>query len=180
MNYRQVKGVLGLAGAILLGTNLLAWTLFDRAKSDANDSVRDAQASQQLAARIASLKTQPAMAGTSQQAIEELAARVQASAQSFGINADDIASIAPDAPARLADSPYLEQSTTVELRELTLVQLVDLLYALSNHQSGLRIKALHLTAPPQKIGGNTWSAEITVSSLIYSPETSPESTNGRM
>jgi hypothetical protein len=180
MNHRQIKVVLGLAATILLGTDLCAWTAFSHAKNDADNSVRDAQICQQLASRIASLKTQPAMAGTSQQAIEELAALVQTSAQSFGIKADDIASIAPDAPTRLADSPYLEQSTTVELREITLGQLVDLLSALSNHRSGLRIKALHLTAPPQQIVGNAWSAEITVSSLIYSPETNPESNTGRI
>jgi hypothetical protein len=180
MNPRQFKIVLSLAAAILLGANLFAWATFERARSDAADSLRDAETCRKLAAQITSLRTQPMMADNSQKAVEELAARVQLSAQSLGIDSHNIASIAPDSPARLADSPYLEQATTVQLREVTLPQLVKLLCNLSGNRSGLRIKALHLSIPPQQAAGNIWSAEITVSSLIYSPMTSPGATSGKM
>ncbi len=180
MNQRQFKIVLSLAAAILLGANLFAWATYERARGDALDSLRDAQICRKLAAQITSLRTQPTMADTSQKAIEELAARVQLSAESVGINPDDIASIAPDQPTRLAESPYLEQATTVQLREVTLPQLVKLLCNLSDNRGGLRIKAIHLSIPPQQVTGDLWSAEITVTSMIYSPMTSPGGTGGKI
>jgi len=180
MNPRHFKIVLSLAAATLLVANLFAWATYERARGDALDSLRDVQICHKLAAQITSLRTQPTMADTSQKAIEELAARVQLSAQSLGITPDEIASIAPDQPMRLADSPYLEQATTVQLREVTLPQLVKLSCNLSDNRGGLRIKALHLSIPPQQVTGDMWSAEITVTSMIYSPMTSQSATRGKI
>jgi hypothetical protein len=169
---RQTKILGVLVATALLGVNFWAWITFESAKSDAIAAVADARACRQLAARITSLKVQPTMAASSQEASEQLAARVQSSVQSLGISADTIASIAPDAPMRLGNSPYFEQATTVDLRGVTLAQLVDLICNLSSG-SALHVKSLHLSAVPQQTNG-LWDAEVTVCSMIYSPSTNQE------
>jgi hypothetical protein len=72
-------------------------------------------------------------------------------------------------PVRVADSAYLEKPTTVQLRTVSLSQLVDFLCQLSGGENGPQVKALRLTTPHLTEDDNRWSVELTLTYLIYSP-----------
>jgi uncharacterized protein YggU (UPF0235/DUF167 family) len=161
-----------LAGAMaiaLLGVNLWSGWVLVRAKSQAQDATANAQLCRQLASRITDLQAKPVVAAAGEQATQELTARIETAAHSLGIAGDNLASIAPASAARVSDTAYLEKPTTVQLRQVTLSQLVSLLCNLAGDGRSLRIKELRLTTPPQKENSELWSAEITIAYLIYSP-----------
>jgi hypothetical protein len=166
-NRKRILALMTAAGLAL--ANLWCYVILVQSKDAAQTAVQSARQSEQSAARIIALQAKPTVAGTREEAVNRLASRFEAAARALGIAGDNIASIVPDQPARIADSAYLEQATTVQLRQVTLVQLVDLLCGLADDDSGLRIKALRLSTPLQQKTGDGWSAELTATYLIYSP-----------
>jgi hypothetical protein len=168
MNRRRL--ILATLILLVLGTvDLICYWEFSESQTYAIRATRDAEQCARLAARITVLRTKPTIAGVGEQAPEELARRIEAGANALGIEGDNLASIEPDPAARVAGTAYLEKPTTVQLRQVTLAQLIDLLCQISQSGQNLQIKALRLTSPPHEDEGGRWSAELTVSYLIYSP-----------
>jgi len=159
----------GIAIAVAIITPAWSLGIFLEAKGRAEVAFHNAALCEELSTRIIALKKRPAIAGTRQQAIDELAGWVESSAKNLGIVGDNLESISPEAPVRVADSAYLEQATTVQFRQVSLKQLIRLLNKLANDGSGLRIKSLRLTTPPSAKDADVWSVELTISYLFYSP-----------
>jgi hypothetical protein len=162
--------ILGIAVAVgLISLNVFACLALSESQDRAAQAAQDARLCRQLADRIERLRTRPAIAGSKEQAQEALSQRIEAAARACNINGDNLATIAPEAAARLADTAYLEKPTSVQLRAVSLAQLIDFLCTLSSDESGLRVKALRLTAPHAREDDNRWSVELTVVYLIYAP-----------
>jgi hypothetical protein len=154
----------------LAAADLVCYWEFSESQSYAFRAIHDADKCGQMAARIILLRSKPTLAGAVEQAPEELARRIESTANALGIEGDNLASIEPDPAVRVADTSYLEKPTTVQLRQVTLAQLIDLLCGISESGQNLQIKALRLTSPPHEDEGGRWSAELTVTYLIYSPQ----------
>ncbi len=155
--------------ALVLADGWSYW-MMTRSKDDAQAALADAQTCQTLGAQMVAMQSKPAVANSQEQAFEQLTARIEAAAQSSGIaGSEHLAAIDPEPAARLGDTAYLEKPTVIQLREATLPQIVTLLSHLTQSQAGLRVKALRLSAPPQKEDTDLWSAQITLTYLIYSP-----------
>jgi hypothetical protein len=172
MNQRRLLTVFVALGLFTLD-GWSYWSM-DRSRSEAQRAQTDAALCQKLSNDILELQKKPAIAGTREQATEELAARIESAAKQSGIGADSLASIAPEPAVRVGDSDYLEKATSVQLREVTLNQLAGLFGEISSEGSGLQIKSLRLTAPPQDLStehksSELWSAEFSIAYLIYSP-----------
>jgi hypothetical protein len=167
-NRRLILWIAVLVGA-LATLDVWGYCTMTAARQRAIRANQDAETCNQLAARILTLESKPAIAAGKEQAQQELSRRIELAARSIGIAGDNLASIEPDPAIRIADTAYLEKPTTVQLREITLSQLAGLLCELSGDGTGLRIKSLRLTCPPQKQDGDLWSAEFTVIYLIYAP-----------
>jgi hypothetical protein len=166
-------GRLILRSGLFLGA-LVALDLFsiwnlDAARDRSVHAIQDAALCQHLADRIIALQSKPAIAGSAALAQDNLSRRIEAAVRGAGVAGEDLASIEPDPPVRAGDSPYLEKPTSVQLRNVSLQQLARLLCQLAADGSGLRIKSLRLTAPPEEQTGNLWSVEFTLTYLIYSP-----------
>jgi hypothetical protein len=173
VNQKQLIILVVLVALSVLILNAWSYWSMDESRSQARRAQVDAALCQKLSQEILELQRKPAIAGTREQATEELAARVELAARQSGISGDNLASIAPDAAVRVGDSDYLEKATSVQLRAVTLNQLAGLFGEISTEGS-LRVKSLRLTAPPQdsSVGhGPTelWSAEFSIAYLIYSP-----------
>lgn len=169
MKPRQIVIFGGLLVIVLVAADLCSYWVMTIAKDEASIGLRDAAVCQRLADQIVVLKTKPAIANTAEEAQETLSARIESIANRFGITGDNLASIDPAPAIRVADTVYLEKPTVVQFRQITLTQLINLLCQLSGDGNGLQIKALRLSTPPQSQNNASWSAELTVTYLIYSP-----------
>jgi hypothetical protein len=170
VNHKRLIALLMILTFGLLAANGYGGWALMQARSNADIAIADAARCRSLSNQIVALKTKPTIAGTREQAQEELTARIEAAAKIFGITGDNLASITPEPAQRLADSVYLEKPTTIQLRQVTLAQVAGLLCRLATDGTGLRIKSLRLSAPPQSGNTDVWSAETTITYLIYSPQ----------
>jgi hypothetical protein len=158
-----------LIGVGLIGLNIWAYFAVSDARDEAARASWDAQTCHQLADRIIRLRTGPSVARNKEEAEQATSQRIESVANACNIAGDALAAIDPGTPVRVADSAYLEKPTTVQLRAVSLPQLIDFLCQLSGSENGLRIKALRLTAPHQAEDNNHWNVELTLAQLIYSP-----------
>jgi len=127
----------------------------------------------QLAEQIDLLKAVPTHASLERQSLQALSLRIEQAAQIAGIAESAIVRISPQAGRRVKDSAHIEQPTTVQFRQISLKQLVGFLVELSASQSGLQATSVRLTAPrtpPADQQGETWSVEVVLTQLIFSPE----------
>jgi hypothetical protein len=77
--------------------------------------------------------------------------------------------IAPAAPRRIGESPYLEHPTQLLLRQVTLAQVFSFLHALSDGGSPLEARSIRLSAAREDPTGTQWTVELTLSYKLYSP-----------
>lgn len=97
-----------------------------------------------------------------------LQTRGQAALQQMGISLDHLVQIAPDVP-RTVGKAYKEVPSHVVLRDLSLRQLVGFLLSMTGEHSALLVRSLRLYAPHDTESGAQWTAEVTLSYLIYEP-----------
>jgi len=104
---------------------------------------------------------------------------MEATAQAVGVVPGRIVRIDPRSARRIGDTPYEEQPTRVELRELTLEQIVSFLSKVVREERGTEVTELRLK--PARTGGvnaedspvsgqvELWDAEVTLTALAFSP-----------
>lgn len=100
-------------------------------------------------------------------AADSLAKSIETAATSTGLANDRIVHIAPRPPRQIPDSPYLEQVTEIELREIGFSDLIRFMAAITGNGTHVHIPQLSLRAPPQ-VALNTsnetekWNAQLTL------------------
>jgi hypothetical protein len=169
MSHQRLITFAALVAIAFIVLDVYGYVAMLQARDRADEAVSGSALCERLANSITTLKAKPIIAGTHEQAVEELTKNIEAAAQAFGVAGNEhLASIAPEPTARLFNSAYLEKPTTVDLRNATLPQLIGMMCQLCANGSGLKIKTLRLTAP-SKNDDNMWNAELTITYLIYSP-----------
>ncbi len=131
----------------------------------------------ELGQRIKSLRQAPAKVEETARTGEALARLVESSAPEVGLPSDRIVHVAPAEPRRIGDSPYLEQSTAVELRAVTLRQLIEFSLCVSRKEPQIRIPALALRTPPGEAnasqGHELWNVQLTLTAHVFAPKMPP-------
>lgn len=173
------------AAALLKVTAVLAlialdgWALWNwrTRREEAAEAAAQLAACQRMAARIERLRQAPQEVEEGLRSHESIARLVESAAGQSGLGAERIVHVAPGAPRPVPDSPYTEQATEVELREVTLPQLVELTQALRGAAPGVRVPSLALRTPPHdrsvELGAGqpeTWNAQLTLTSHVYVPK----------
>lgn len=113
----------------------------------------------------------------------ELNRRLRAAAAAAGI-AEQLSSIEPGQPTRDRNADYLETPVFVRLNAATLRETVMMLSRLTASDRAMQIKAIELAPPPPAQDSSAtnapttapaerWTADLTVSYLIYSPRHQP-------
>ncbi len=172
MSEAKRKIVLITAMLVMLGGAAawsFGWMLEQRelARLDAEDLA----ACRQLAESIAKLRQQPAVAASEAMDVQELGTRITVASQQAGL-ADQLQGVFPQPVRRMGDSPYVQKSTTLSLRGVSLVQIATFLHHLTL-DSGLNVRDLRISSKDAGPGGSLWDAEADVAYLIYQPTQSP-------
>jgi hypothetical protein len=173
-----------LATSVILGALLLAvawsWVTLSASRQTAMDAASDLSACREAASRIDQLRRRPAVAGSREVQATELSRRIEESARAAGMPEGGLDQIEPEPLRRVGDTPYRQTPTRVRLRQVTLQQLFTFLHALAAEGPsgpGLRLQALRLSAPRGEEAGDQWTAEATLTYLVYDPKSGPLGTN---
>ncbi len=132
---------------------------------------QDAGDCRALAARIDLLRRQPAVAGAQELGASDLSRQIEQAARTAHFPEDSIERIEPESPRRVGETNYREVPTQVRLRRVSLQQVFTFLRCLSAdspQSSGLHLRSIRLSAPRGEETSDRWSAESTLTYMIYS------------
>lgn len=133
-----------------------------------------AERCQYIAVQLEQLRTAPPKATLASRSADDLGSVVEKAAADAQLARDRVLRIDPQPAKRLGKTDYLEQATEVELRAVSLRQLVTFLYNLSDADRELAIGNLRLQVPhaAENSGGEElWLADIVLTQRIYAPTT---------
>jgi hypothetical protein len=135
---------------------------------------QQSQDSEALADKIDHLRQAPVKVEETTRAGDTFSKLVESVALEVGLASDRIVHVAPSEPRRIGDSPYLEQSTAVELREVTLRQLVEFSVALGRKEPRLAIPNVAVRIPPGDANPNKgrelWNVQMTLTAHVFAPK----------
>ena len=163
-------------GVVLVKLVLMAlafWSygrLSDR-RAAAIGAGNDAVACVRLAAGIEALSRQPTQADSKELQVRDLTRRIEQSASQAGIEMENLIRIWPQPATRISDTPYKKKSTQVLLRQVSLRQVIRFHHALETDSPGLGVTGLRLTAPRRENTNGLWSAESTLTHVVYAAPT---------
>lgn len=167
----QLTWIGALAALACLG----AWSRSQLAagRQAAQAAAEDLAECQRLADEITRLGTRPQKASLEARSATELAKLVEQSAQAAALPQQALVQIDPQPARRVGETAYREQATRLELRDVTLRQLVTFLHGLSHDDLGMEVSDLRLRAPRDDKSvqptDETWTAEVTLTHLIFAP-----------
>jgi hypothetical protein len=158
--------IMGAAGLVLLF--LCSWQYFASQRARALSDLQDADDCRALASRIKRLSQQPNLAGK-EFAASELAHALEEAARQAGVASDAIVRLSPESPRRVGATLYSEKRVQVSLRQITLLQTVQVLSRLCEQNPAVRVQSLRFAAPRQQEGGDRWNVELVLCHLVYEP-----------
>lgn len=168
--------VLGAILALLmLGATAWSWSQYRSAQRAQTHAKQDLAACEAAASRIQAMRDLPDIAATLDQQDRQVPALVDQAAKTAGFSArDTVDAIDANRPRRVGDSLFKQASTHVNLRRVTLPQLVTFLGRIQELDPALGVSRLRVTAPRGEETGSTWAAETTLTYLIYAPPSASE------
>lgn len=158
-----------LFGALVFGN---IWMLQDYwgYRRQLNDAVDRYEQSESKLADIRRLENQPRMASLTEETADDIVKRVNAACDAVGLA---LQSVQPGAVNREANSSYSSRNTTIILNNVALPQLIQFADKVEDFNAGLSIRDLTLTPTGVgNIGPETWSVNLTLTQLIFSPKSS--------
>lgn len=123
-----------------------------------------------LADQIERLRRNPLQIEEGARSHEALARLVETAARQVNLSPEQIVQIDPSEPRRLEKTPYLEQRTSLELREVRLQQIVEFAMALEASGQGLDVPTLALRIPAagdSPANEERWNAQLLLTCRIY-------------
>lgn len=176
MNARS-KTQLAVTLALAASIALTFWRYQDwRAAQAAVEVAREnLNRCQDLAEQIREVQQRPTMAALEETSITTLATVVESAAERARIPKSAIIRVEPQPMRRIGETDYKEQASLVEMRAVSLQQLIQLLHTLLTEQSELDVGSLRLSAPRYDVEPNadaieTWLVEVTLTYLIFAPQ----------
>jgi hypothetical protein len=145
---------------------------YESSKAAAEDAGANLIRCRDLLQQIQSLKAGPIQASLDVQSQKELSSLLQQSAQIAKIPETSVASIRPESTHRIGKTSYIEQPTHVELRQISLGQLVTFLQEVTIRDPRVLPTSLRLSVPRAQptAPSDQWQAEIILTHLVFSPE----------
>jgi hypothetical protein len=165
------RNLITMSSLIVLLIAALVWSYgrLSDAHGLAQRSAEDLARCAQFTKKIQQLQAKPAVARDVELQTGEFASRLETAARGAGITLDQIVRVSPEAARRVTEGPYKEKPTRLEIRSVSLQQLVALLHPLSTGERAQNVRSIRLSQPHEADRPNVWNAEITLSYLIYSP-----------
>ncbi len=159
---------------ILLGVlcAMTGWS-FDRlhkAREEAEVEAATLSQCRRLEHRIKNLKKGPSLAVNQEMLLTEVNRTIEKAVKHNGITLESIEHITQERSKRYEDTPYKEKPIRFDLHDVTLEELIRVLHELTTGASPLGVSALFLKVPRGEEKGERWSAEASLTYLIYSPQ----------
>jgi len=171
--YQQPSLILLIFTAVTAIDGWLAWTWWT-ARQQAADAQDQLAACRELADQIIAIEAAPVVVGATERSSDSFNKLCEQAARETGIPLDTLVEIDPRVPRRVNDTPYQEQVTVIELRRVTLRQLIEFALAMRRVDAGLHVSSLSLREPPgndQKPGTTEiWNVELALTTYIYAPK----------
>jgi hypothetical protein len=169
--HRRLLAIGLSAGLIAAVIGSYCW--MDASRATAAAATENLNACLRVASQIKSLRKKPLRAGAEARSATELARLIETSAQKASLPMTSVVQIDPQPARRVGNTAYKEQATRLELRDVTLKQLVVLLHSLADEELGTELAELRLNAPREEASASNheenWSAEMTLTHLIFTP-----------
>lgn len=146
----------------------LAWRHMGGKRSAALSLADDLAISQQYLADMSALRDSPRRVASAPPNRAELNLKIRSAADAAGAG-DKLTSVEPAQPVPVQGSDYAELPVLLQFDPMPLGDLAAFLGDLSLNDPGSRASSIRLSTPPAGAPANTWTAEITLSYLIYSP-----------
>ncbi len=162
-------------GVTFIGLSLMTVYSYAQMRST-TDGVRRADAElktcHRLVSEIINLQVRPGFAAVEQEPPSAMANRVQQAVRLARLPTGAVVRVAPQPTTRLGNTSYQVAATTLELRNVTLEQVTTFSQHLIDEDHGLTVRDLRLYASGvPNSGPETWSADLTLTQLIFSPTT---------
>jgi hypothetical protein len=168
---KRLMGLVVVCLAVFDGWVLWQWV---SGRQQLEVDLEELAATARLADSIHALRRSPEKLDATARSADSLAKLIESSAQQVGLGTDRIVHVAPSEPRRIGNTPYLEQTTAVEMRDVSLKQVVDLTQALSQVAPRLTIPSISIRTPPSESNssgkGELWNIELTLTGHLYEPK----------
>ncbi|MCC7409225.1 MAG: hypothetical protein IT442_14260 [Phycisphaeraceae bacterium] len=131
----------------------------------------DLRQAQQFEHRIRELRQRPQRVASQELLEPELAKKIESAATAANLPTSAFDRIEPQSPQRVGNTPYLELTTRLSLRQVALPSLLGFLYNVSTDEVNLSVKEIRLSAPrgAAESAGEAWNAEVALAYWIYAP-----------
>jgi hypothetical protein len=126
-----------------------------------------------IAQQLKQLATRPRLASVESATSESGAKQINVAIANAGIASTSVRSVSPSPAMRLGGSDYQQRETTVNLANVSLMQIVVFEQGL-NAGLGVTLSKLALSIPENASSVSTqtelWDASLTLTQIIYSPK----------
>ncbi|MDO5554802.1 MAG: hypothetical protein Q4G68_13675 [Planctomycetia bacterium] len=159
---------------LAIGLLILMFWLYGelgRFRREAISAATNAEACKIFSQKIIELKKKPELISGKMSSTAQIAQSVESAMQEAGITSDKLVRIEPRTAKRIEKTPFLEQQSHLELREVTMEQLIRFLHLLET-KSRLEATDLRVHAPHSGVrdsGPEIWNAELVLTNTIYLP-----------
>jgi hypothetical protein len=159
---------------LFVGLSIAAFWLYGelgRAHREAVEAATSANTCQEFSSRIIELKKKPELISGKMSSTAQIAQAVETAMQEAEIPAEKLVRIEPRSAVRFEKTPFLQQPSHLELREVTLAQLIRFLHILST-RNRLETTDLRIHAPrsaASESGPERWNAELVLTNTLYFP-----------
>ena len=168
MNRRQALLVAVLA-ALLAIVVLWAYDGMAAQRAAARSAAAALASVREMAARITAYAQMPTVASDHERLAAQTTGLIESAARDARIDPSCLDRIMPEPPRRMGDTAYKEKPTHVLLKSVTLRQLTTLIHGVTAGPHGLAARSIRISAPRPEDTGPLWTAEVTLTYLIYDP-----------
>lgn len=165
--------IVGL-GALLFVVNLLAYLELSASQASARAAADNLAECKVIAGDIANLRRQPSKVTLEAHSATELSSQVEQAMKFAQLRANCLVRVDPQPARRMAVGDFKEQATSLELRSVSLKQLIHFLHKLETGGAGLRTKSLQMASvkAATEATTETWNVQVVLTSLIFAPKKS--------
>jgi len=159
---RPALVMLALVSVLSIGA-LVSWAFESGGRQSARFAAEDLATNRRLAGEIRQLRLTAQSSPEGGKPGLELAARVESAALAAAVRSDQILQIDPQEPVAVGNTRYENTRTRIDLRGVTLEQVVRTLHATLTAEPSLSVERLNLRPPAHSADDRTWDADVVVS-----------------
>lgn len=158
---------------VLIGMVIAGFWLMQSSRKRLFDAQTQMQECESIVADIKSLQSRRGFAALGIDSPRTITARAEEARAKANLSPTALVRIEPQSAIRLRDSEYRLRPTRLELRRVSLEQVVSFTHAMIDEAQGTTVRDIRLTASDGSGNGakevDVWNVEVVLTQLIFSP-----------